>query len=215
MTVGAAVFWPGTAAFACGAVRSGFHRGSCLRFFDIIVIAVGLAMDAFAVTLGCAASGQARGPRAAFRLSFHFGLFQFIMPVVGWAAGTGIARLVSAWDHWIAFALLAFVGARMIYAGLHPDAPRCPDDPSRGWRLVMLAVATSIDAFAVGLSLAMLRVSIWYPSVVIGVVTLTMSVIGFQFGTRLGTRFGRRMEILGGVILILIGLRIVASHVWM
>jgi putative Mn2+ efflux pump MntP len=183
-----------------------------LPFFDIVVIAVGLAMDAFAVTLGCAASGQARGPRAAFRLSFHFGLFQFTMPVVGWAAGTGIARLVSTWDQWIAFALLVLVGARMIHAGLHPDPHRVPGDPSRGWTLVMLSVATSIDALAVGLSLAMLRVSIWYPSVVIGVVALTISVIGFQFGTRLGARFGRRMEILGGAILILIGLRILAAH---
>jgi len=183
-----------------------------LPFFDIVVIAVGLAMDAFAVTLGCAASGQARGPRAAFRLSFHFGLFQFTMPVVGWVAGTGIARLVSAWDHWIAFALLVLVGAHMIYAGCHPDLQPALRDPSRGWSLVMLSVATSIDAFAVGLSLAMLRVSIWYPSVVIGVVALTISVIGFQFGTRLGARFGRRMEILGGAILILIGLRILAAH---
>jgi putative Mn2+ efflux pump MntP len=169
-------------------------------------------MDAFAVTLGCAASGQARGPRAAFRLSFHFGLFQFTMPVVGWVAGTGIARLVSAWDHWIAFALLVLVGAHMIYAGCHPDLQPALRDPSRGWSLVMLSVATSIDALAVGLSLAMLRVSIWYPSVVIGVVALTISVIGFQFGTWLGARFGRRMEILGGVILILIGVRILSSH---
>ena len=183
-----------------------------MRFFDIIVIAVGLAMDALAVTLGCAASGQARGPRAAFRLSFHFGLFQLIMPVLGWAAGTEIAGLVSAWDHWIAFALLTFVGLRMIHAGLYPDTPTSSDDPSRGLKLMMLAVATSIDALAVGFSLAMLQVNIWYPSIVIGVVTSAISVIGFQFGTRLGMRFGKRMEIVGGVILILIGLRILASH---
>jgi manganese efflux pump family protein len=181
-----------------------------LQFFDIVVIAVGLAMDAFAVALGSAASGQARGPRAAFRLSFHFGLFQFLMPVVGWLVGTEIAQLFSAWDHWIAFALLAFVGSRMIYAGLHPDLPDSLHDPSRGLRLMMLSVATSIDALAVGLSLAMLQVSIWYPSAIIGVVTLVISIIGFQFGTRLGTRFGKRMEIVGGVVLILIGLRIIA-----
>ena len=183
-----------------------------MRFFDIIVIAVGLAMDACAVTLGCAASGQARGPRAAFRLSFHFGLFQFIMPVVGWAVGTEIARLASTWDHWIACGLLAFVGLRMIHSGLHPDLQRSPDDPSRGLKLMMLAVATSIDALAVGLSLALLRVSIWYPSAIIGVVTFAISIAGFQFGTKLGASFGKRMEIVGGAILILIGLRIVASH---
>jgi putative Mn2+ efflux pump MntP len=185
-----------------------------LPFFDIIVIAVGLALDALAVTLGAAASGLARGPRAAFRLSFHFGLFQFIMPVLGWAVGTGVARFVSAWDHWIAFALLTFVGSRMIYAGLHPDTQNSSDDPSRGLKLMMLAVATSIDALAVGFSLAMLQVNIWYPSAIIGIVTLSISVIGFQFGTRLGARFGRRTEIAGGSILILIGLRILASHLW-
>jgi putative Mn2+ efflux pump MntP len=185
-----------------------------LRFFDIIVIAVGLAMDALAVTLGCAASGQARGPRAAFRLSFHFGLFQFLMPVVGWLVGTEIARLVSAWDHWIAFALLTFVGSRMLYAGLHPNLQRPAYDPSRGLKLMILALATSLDALAVGFSLAMFQVSIWYPSVVIGVVTFAISVIGFQFGTRLGVRFGKHMEIAGGVILILIGLRIIASHLF-
>ena len=185
-----------------------------MRFFDIIVIAVGLAMDALAVTLGCAASGQARGPRAAFRLSFHFGLFQFIMPVVGWLVGTEIARLVSAWHHWIAFALLTFVGARMLYAGLHPNLQNPPLDPSRGLKLMMLSVATSLDALAVGFSLAMLQVSIWYPSAVIGVVTLAISVIGFQFGTRLGVRFGKHMETAGGIVLILIGVRIIASHIF-
>ena len=117
-------------------------------------------MDACAVTLGCAASGAARGPRAAFRLSFHFGLFQFIMPVLGWAVGTELARLVSNWDHWIAFGLLAFVGLRMIHSGLHPNVQTALHDPSRGLRLMMLSVATSIDALAVGLSLAMLRVNI-------------------------------------------------------
>jgi putative Mn2+ efflux pump MntP len=183
-----------------------------MDLITMLGIAVGLAMDALAVTLGCAASGQARGPRAAFRLSFHFGLFQFIMPVMGWAVGTGVARFVSAWDHWIAFALLTFVGSRMVHAGLHPDLQDSADDPSRGLKLMMLAVATSIDALAVGFSLAMLQVNIWYPSAIIGIVTLSISVIGFQFGTRLGARFGKRMEIAGGAILILIGLRIIASH---
>lgn len=184
-----------------------------MRLFEIVLIALGLAMDAFAVALGCGASGQARGARAGFRLAFHFGLFQFMMPVAGWAAGVRIERLVSAWDHWIAFGLLVFVGARMIRAGLNPRLETRPGDPSRGLKLVMLAVATSIDAFAIGLSLAMLRVSIWYPSVVIGVVTLGVSMAGFQFGSKLGARFGKRMEVAGGAILLLIGLRILASHV--
>jgi putative Mn2+ efflux pump MntP len=183
-----------------------------LGLLEIVLIALGLAMDAFAVTLGCAASGEARGVRAGLRLSFHFGLFQFLMPVAGWAVGVRIERLVSAWDHWIAFALLVFVGVRMIRAGLHPSLEPRSFDPSRGLRVVMLALATSIDAFAIGLSLAMLRISIWYPSVVIGVVTLGVSMAGFQFGTKLGARLGKRMEIAGGAVLCLIGLRILVSH---
>jgi putative Mn2+ efflux pump MntP len=183
-----------------------------LRLLEIVLIALGLAMDAFAVALGCGASGQAHGPRAGLRLSFYFGLFQFMMPVAGWAAGVGIARLVSAWDHWIALGLLVFVGVRMIRAGLNPRLELRAGDPSRSFKVVMLAVATSIDALAIGLSLAMLRVSIWYPSFVIGVVTFGISMAGFQFGSKVGARFGKRMEIAGGVILCLIGLRILALH---
>jgi putative Mn2+ efflux pump MntP len=183
-----------------------------LRLLEIVFIALGLAMDACAVAVGCGASGQARGARAGFRLAFHFGLFQFIMPVVGWLAGMRLERFVVPWDHWIAFALLTFVGVRMIRAGLNPRSEHRAGDPSRGFNLVMLAMATSIDALAIGLSLAMLRVSIWYPSVVIGVVTMGVSLAGFQFGSALGVSFGKRMEIAGGVILCLIGLRILIAH---
>jgi putative Mn2+ efflux pump MntP len=183
-----------------------------LRLFEIVFIALGLAMDACAVAVGCGASGQARGARAGFRLAFHFGLFQFIMPVVGWLAGMRLERFVVPWDHWIAFALLTFVGVRMIRAGLNPRSEHRAGDPSRGFNLVMLAMATSLDALAIGLSLAMLRVSIWYPSVVIGVVTMGVSLAGFQFGSALGVSFGKRMEIAGGVVLCLIGLRILALH---
>lgn len=182
-----------------------------MGFLEILMIAVGLAMDAFAVSLGAGASGQATGGRAAFRLSFHFGLFQFIMPVIGWFLGMGIAPLISSVDHWIAFGLLAFVGVRMIRSGFDTDGAIYTTDPSRGLTLVALAIATSIDALAIGLSLAMLRVKIWYPSVIIGVMTGGLSLLGIRLGTRLGARFGKRMEIVGGVILTLIGLRILLS----
>lgn len=183
-----------------------------MQLLEIILIALGLAMDACAVAVGCGASGQARGARAGFRLSFHFGLFQFLMPVVGWMAGMRIGRFVAPWDHWIAFGLLMVVGVRMIRAGFGPSLESQIADPSRGLTLLMLAVATSIDALAIGLSLAMLRVSIWYPSVVIGIVTFGVSLAGFQFGSALGVKFGKRMEIAGGVILCLIGLRILVAH---
>ena len=151
-------------------------------------------------------------PRHLFRLAFHFGLFQALMPVIGWLAGVRLATLLAAWDHWIAFGLLAFVGGRMILSGMDRSEERIIKDPSRGLTMVMLSLATSIDALAVGLSLAMLDVNIWYPSVVIGVITSAMSLCAIFLGKRLGTLFGKRMEILGGLILTGIGLRILVAQ---
>lgn len=169
-------------------------------------------MDAFAVSLGIGTTRRASLPRPIFRLSFHFGLFQFFMPILGWSAGSTIAPLISWFDHWIAMGLLTFVGVRMIRSGLDPENETYLHDPSRGGTLVMLSVATSIDAFAIGLSLAMLRVDIFLPSVVIGLVTAGLSLTGLLVGHKLGTRFGKRMEILGGMILIGIGLRVLITH---
>ncbi len=185
-----------------------------MTWVETLMIAVALAMDAFAVSLGAGTSGRARGVRATFRLAFHFGLFQFLMPVIGWAVGSTVAGAVEAVDHWIAFALLAFIGGRMIREALAADHEAPSSDPSRGWSLILLSVATSIDAFAVGLSLAMLRITVWLPSAVIGVVACVFSVVGHRFGDRLGRRFGRGMEVAGGVLLILIGVRIVVEHVF-
>ena len=179
-----------------------------------LMLAVGLAMDACAVSLGAGASGRSAGRSAAFRLGFHFGLFQFLMPIIGWFLGHSVAHLIAAYDHWIAFGLLAVVGGRMIRSGLDPESHPGPGDPSRGWSLVLLSIATSIDALAVGLSLAMIRVDIWQPAVIIGLVTAAMSVAGLRLGSRLGRAFGHRMEIAGGVILILVGLRILVEHLF-
>lgn len=184
-----------------------------MTLVEILIMSVGLAMDAMAVCLGIAAAGLSAGGRARFRLAFHFGLFQFLMPVIGWFAGTSIERFIAVFDHWVAFALLSFVGVRMIRAGLREEGESYATDPSRGITLVMLSVAVSIDALAVGLSLAMVHISIWYPGVIVGVVTGALSMLGLLLGDRIGTRFGHRMEIAGGVILLLIGIRIVVSHV--
>jgi len=181
-------------------------------FASLFLIAVGMAMDAFAVSLGIGTTRQASLPRPIFRLSFHFGLFQFFMPILGWLAGNTIASLISRFDHWVAMGLLTFVGVRMIRSGLDPESETYRSDPSRGGMLVMLSVATSIDAFAIGLSLSMLQVDILLPSVVIGVVTAGLSLTGLLIGHKLGTKFGKRMEILGGVILIGIGLRVLITH---
>ncbi|WDP91568.1 MAG: manganese efflux pump [Desulfobacter sp.] len=183
-----------------------------MGLFDIVVVAVGLAMDAAAVSLAAAAAGFAGNGRAVFRLAFHFGLFQFMMPVLGWFLGVGFVSYFKAFDHWIAFGLLVFVGGRMIVSGLDRSDTVIQKDPSRGMTMVVLSLATSIDALAVGLSLAMLEINIWYPSVIIGVVTSAMSLTAIALGRRLGVLFGKRMEIAGGVILVGIGTRILVTQ---
>lgn len=184
-----------------------------MTILEMLVIAVGLAMDAFAVSVAGGAGGLLRRPRPAIRLAFHLGLFQFMMPVIGWYGGSQTAHLVGGFDYWIAFGLLAFVGGRMIVSGLGQTDERSRSaDPSRGWTLVALSVATSIDALAVGVSLAMVGIDIWQPSLVIGVVTAALSLLGIAIGGRVGIAFGSRVEIVGGLLLIVIGVRIVAGH---
>jgi putative Mn2+ efflux pump MntP len=183
-----------------------------MNLAEILLIAFGLAMDAFAVCLGAGTTQHIKGPRPVFRLAFHFGLFQALMPILGWLVGSTINQWIAPVDHWIAFALLAFVGVRMIRSGLDTDGESHSTDPSRGATLIMLSVATSIDAFAVGLSLAVLGVDIILPSIIIGLVAGGMSLLGIFLGGRLGKTFGKRMEVVGGLILIAIGARVVISH---
>lgn len=183
-----------------------------MSFPEILLIALGLAMDAFAVCLCAGTTGFIAGSRPVFRLAFHFGLFQALMPTLGWLAGFGVERYIAAFDHWIAFGLLAFVGVRMARSGLAADDDGPCIDPSRGRTLIMLAVATSIDALAVGLSFAVLRISIVWAVIVIGVVAAFMSILGIRLGGRLGQTFGKRMEVVGGLVLVIIGIRVVISH---
>lgn len=183
-----------------------------MTVWEILFISVALAMDAFAVSIAAGTSGWMNNARAKFRLSFHVGLFQFLMPIIGWHAGIHIAPLVSTVDHWVAFGLLTFVGGRMIADALG-QGQKIKTDPSRGYTLVLLSVATSIDALAVGFSLALLGVNVWYPAVMIGIVTSAMSFAGIRLGGYLGKHAGSRMEIVGGAILFLIGLRILASGI--
>lgn len=185
-----------------------------MTLIEMVVVAVGLAMDAFAVSVAGGAGGRLRHPRPAARLAFHLGLFQFMMPVIGWFLGSRTVHLVGGFGRWIALGLLVFIGGRMILSGLRAESERRSEqsDPSRGWTLVGLSVATSIDALAVGVSLAMLGVGIWQPSVIIGVVTAAISLVGIAIGDRVGRRWGAKVEAAGGVLLVLIGLRIFLVH---
>ncbi len=184
-----------------------------MEWYASLLIAVGLAMDAFAVSLGIGCGGQARDRRAKFRLAFHFGVFQTGMTLAGWLAGSTIAGLISGIDHWIALALLAYVGINMIRSGFNTDCETYQTNPSKGKTLMMLCVATSLDAMAVGLSMAMLKTPVIYPSLVIGVVASGLSIFGLFAGGKLGETFGKRMEILGGLILVGIGVRVLVTHI--
>jgi manganese efflux pump family protein len=171
-------------------------------------------MDATAVAIATSIMlGRVSG-RQVFRFAFHFGLFQGAMPIAGWFAGRGLREYIESWDHWVAFVLLALIGGKAIIDVLRGDVETegQTSDPTRGLSLVVLSVATSIDALAVGLSLAMLEVVIWYPAAVIGVITAALTVCGMLLGERIGQRFGQRIRILGGVILLGIGIKILVEH---
>jgi putative Mn2+ efflux pump MntP len=177
----------------------------------ILLIAVGLAMDAFAVSIANGMAATANRRRGALLTALFFGGFQMLMPVVGWAVGLTLQEAVMAVDHWVAFGLLAFIGAKMAYDGVKPPADEAAAD-LRLRTLLVLAVATSIDALMVGFSFAFLQASILLPVAAIGVVTFGLSFVGFYFGCGLGKQFGHRIKIAGGVVLILIGLRILLEH---
>lgn len=179
----------------------------------LIGVAVGLAMDAFAVSIGAGLTLKTVDARQTLRLAWHFGLFQALMPIIGWLAGLSVERWIAPVDHWIAFGLLAVIGGKMIHEALKDDDEETRrGDPTKGWSLVLLSVATSIDALAVGLSLALLDVSIWWPAVVIGLVAGAFTTVGMQLGKRFGALLGRRMESVGGIVLIAIGVKILVEH---
>ncbi len=179
---------------------------------SIIIIAIGLGMDAFSVAIGIGAAIGTASLVPAFRLSFHFGLFQTLMPLAGWFAGMTVAHIIKGYDHWIAFGLLAYVGGKMIVESFREKEKIQRADPTRGLTLVMLSVATSIDALAVGLSFAFLQVPILFPSIIIGIVAFVMTMIGMVFGEKLGVLMGKKVEMAGGLILIGIGVKILMEH---
>ncbi len=186
-----------------------------MDFLTLLGIAVGLSMDALAVAIGTSVVLRGVTPRQVFRLSFHFGLFQALMPILGWMLGSLASGYIRDYDHWVAFGLLMFVGGKAVCEALSGGDERAADrrDPTRGWNLLLLSVATSIDALAVGLTFAMIDVVVWYPALVIGCITAALTLAGMLFGSWLGRRFGKIMEVAGGLVLIAIGVKILAGHI--
>jgi putative Mn2+ efflux pump MntP len=187
-----------------------------MSVWTLLLVAVGVSADAFAVALGKGLHLRRLSVRDAAAIAISFGLFQGLMPVAGWLLGTGMRGYISEIDHWVAFGLLAFIGGRMVHEALS-DGDDDVDEDHIGLReLLVLSVATSVDALAVGISFAFLDVAILVAAVVIGLVTGVASLAAVYIGHRAGVRFRGPAEIAGGVILILIGVRILLDHlgVW-
>jgi manganese efflux pump family protein len=183
-----------------------------VNLLSILGLSIGLAMDAAAVSISTGLNIGRLSPMQIIRLSSAFGFFQFAMPLIGWLAGRQMALFVGTFDHWIAFGLLAFVGGKMLWEARGGKQFDNRADPTHGTMLLMLSFATSIDAFSVGLSLAFLYVPIVVPSIAIGVVTAILSAIGAGFGSRIGQKWGVWAEAAGGCVLIILGARILFSH---
>lgn len=180
---------------------------------EIILIAFGLAMDAFAVSVASGLSVKDVAAGRALKMALFFGLFQAIMPIVGWSAGLRLKDVISGIDHWVAFGLLSFVGAKMILEAfaIRNEEEKRPDAFGT-YTLFMLSIATSIDALAVGLTLSVLNVFILSPALIIGIITFFLSFGGVLIGRRFGHFLETKIEIAGGLILIGIGIKILIEH---
>ncbi|MBI9105570.1 MAG: manganese efflux pump [Spirochaetales bacterium] len=172
----------------------------------VLAIAVGLAMDAFAVSVSCGCANPAVSWRQAFKIGFFFGFFQFLMPVIGWAAGNILSGYIKSFSHILSFILLAFVGGKMIYESLQAgEGCRGADEYFKIQTLLFLAIATSLDALAAGFAFSHLETGIFMPAVVTGIITLVLSMAGTRAGCRIGNLFGRHAETAGGGVLVIIG----------
>ena len=184
-----------------------------MGWLSLLTLAVALAMDAFAVAVVTGLTLNVLTGRHLFRLAFHFGLFQAIMLAIGWSVGAVVQHYIAAADHWIAFGLLAVVGGNIIRNALRSGkGERHASDLTTGWDLVLVSVATSIDALAVGLSLGVIGTGIIVPAAVVGLTASLFTLAGMGFGRRISSSWGPRVEVLGGLILIAIGLHVLWQH---
>lgn len=180
--------------------------------FSVVLIAFGLSADCFAVAVGIGASGKIISRRLVLRLALAFGIFQMCMPLAGWLAGQTVVQFIERFDHWIAFALLLLVGGKMVWEFIENKTEAESTDISRWGTLLTLAFATSVDALAVGLSFAFLKLNVLLSSAIIGVVAFIVTAMSFWLGRRAGALMGRWAQLIGGLILIGIGTRILISH---
>jgi putative Mn2+ efflux pump MntP len=206
----------GTITWAGARTSSGHDaKGAAMTPWTLLLLATGVSADAFAVALGKGLQVRSRVLGRALAIGLLFGAAQAVMPFLGWLLGSAFAARIAPFDHWVAFGLLGAVGGKMLWEALRPDPGEDDEDSPAAvsvHELLVLALATSIDALAVGVSFAFLDISIWVSVLVIGVTTFVLSFLAVLLGHRIGNRFQRPAEVIGGAILILIGAQIVGQH---
>jgi putative Mn2+ efflux pump MntP len=184
-----------------------------MDFLSVLIIALGLSADCFAVAISGGAAQSKFSILKMCRLALVFGFFQFIMTVIGWLLGNTVVDFIASFDHWIAFALLLIIGGKMIWESFEKnDEKKEAIDITRGITVITLAIATSIDALAVGLSISFLKINIIYPGSVIGITAFILTAAGFWMGKKVSVILGKRAQLAGGIILIAIGVRILLEH---
>lgn len=187
-----------------------------LDYLTVIILAIGLSMDSFAVSISCGLEEKKVSFQHAVKISISFAFFQGLLPVVGWFVGTGVKVYIEAVDHWIAFILLAYIGGKMIFESLKKEES---DKISNiySWRHILtLSIATSIDALVIGFTYAMVSTrNIFSGAVIIGAVTFFFAMLGIRIGKDVAGNFGQKVELLGGIILIGIGVKILIQHLFL
>jgi manganese efflux pump family protein len=176
-----------------------------LSYIEIFILAIVLGIDSFTIALA-AGAGSCK-PAQIFRMSASFGFFQFIMPVLGWYGGTALVQFLNGQQGLISFLLLTAVGIHMIIESLKEEDKKIPCDRTKGWTLLSLSIATSIDALGVGISLGTIETDLWLPAIIIGITSALMTWGGMHLGKKISDKIGTSMELVGGIVLILLGIR--------
>lgn len=184
-----------------------------MKIWEIIMIAIGVSMDAFAVSICKGLASKDRPLKTASLCGVWFGFFQFLMPVIGFFVGSLFAGFIESFDHWVAFVLLGIIGANMLKESFSKEQEGCVNELSF-WKMFMFAIATSVDALAVGITFALLKVNIWLCAGIIGLFTFSFSFSGALIGRKFGEKFKNKAEMLGGIILILLGIKILIEHLF-
>jgi putative Mn2+ efflux pump MntP len=182
---------------------------------NLFLISVSLAMDCFAVSIAGGATASRPRITDAVKVGVSFGSFQAAMPLIGWLAGFSFKSLIENVDHWVAFSLLGIIGIKMLYEALKKNTGEKKKDITKMPTLLILSVATSIDALVIGITLSLLNIPLYLSVLIIGLFALLFSVTGYMLGNKMGKFVGNKVEIIGGVILMGIGIKILIEHLWL